>query len=722
MIPLVVDAPPADDRQRRSSSSRLQASFVLGFAVLGPLVTDRGRHGGADRDRGGPLRAGRRSVLDPATAPPGGDQSGRGLASTRPRWPSGPRSTSCARAWSTSASHRNIFWSLTYLAITASLIGVLGVLGPGLRASVLGPVRERLRDHRAAARRRPGGRASWCSTCTASTCTAPAPHRGRLIVHLPIALLVLGLAQKVELRQQTRTGHDLAADRGHRGRLRGRRRVRVRGRARPDALQEELPSDVRGRVFGVLNTLVSLASFLPIIIVGPVADVVGHARRHRRLRRPSSRLTGVASILLRPAMGRATAEPGATWQPVDPVDRDHDRRRRSTRPVRCAISMAGTSGAVDSPIEYPGKPGRAGAGQRSVRRTARAQSGTGSASAASPLTQGPLRIGRVHRRHHQPCCPTRRRAPLCARLDGAAILARTPGLDDIAADVEPIDWGLVPASHLRFDQILDIARLLSATPSREPTSTGAVVVQGTDVIEETAFAFDLLVDVAEAGRGRGAMRNAGDPGYEGPANLRDAVRVAAAPALRGRGPLVVMGGSDPAGGRRDQDPHRRVRHVPGAQPRCPSGWVRGEGVTDRAHSGSGPARRCRSIPDAAAEPVALRHGGRGDRRIARCARRSRAAPAGVVVAATGPATPTRICWRPPRTRWPRACRSCSTTRCPVRASRVGELRLPRRRRHLDRSRAPSRPATWAGRRRASRSRSGWALASTTAGLRALFAD
>ena len=35
------------------------------------------------------------------------------------------------------------------------------------------------------------------------------------------------------------------------------------------------PADVRGRVFGVLNMLVSLASFLPIIIVGPVADVIG---------------------------------------------------------------------------------------------------------------------------------------------------------------------------------------------------------------------------------------------------------------------------------------------------------------------------------------------------------------------------------------------------------------------------------------------------------------
>jgi len=40
-------------------------------------------------------------------------------------------------------------------------------------------------------------------------------------------------------------------------------------------LQEELPEDVRGRVFGVLNMLVSIASLAPIIIVAPVADIFG---------------------------------------------------------------------------------------------------------------------------------------------------------------------------------------------------------------------------------------------------------------------------------------------------------------------------------------------------------------------------------------------------------------------------------------------------------------
>jgi len=40
-------------------------------------------------------------------------------------------------------------------------------------------------------------------------------------------------------------------------------------------LQEDLPEEVRGRVFGVLNMLVSVASILPIIIVGPISDLIG---------------------------------------------------------------------------------------------------------------------------------------------------------------------------------------------------------------------------------------------------------------------------------------------------------------------------------------------------------------------------------------------------------------------------------------------------------------
>jgi MFS family permease len=42
-------------------------------------------------------------------------------------------------------------------------------------------------------------------------------------------------------------------------------------------IQEELPDLIRGRVFGVLNVLVSVFSLIPIVLVGPVADIWGVA-------------------------------------------------------------------------------------------------------------------------------------------------------------------------------------------------------------------------------------------------------------------------------------------------------------------------------------------------------------------------------------------------------------------------------------------------------------
>ncbi len=120
------------------------------------------------------------------------------------------------------------------------------------------------------------------------------------------------------------------------------------------------------------------------------------------------------------------------------------------------------------------------------------------------------------------------------------LLATVPGLDQIA-EIEPIDWGLVPASHLSFDQVLDVGRRLDEA-LRRPEIDGAVVVQGTDVIEETAFAWDLLPLPAKPVVVVGAMRSASEDGYDGPANLRNAVIAAADRSLADQGVLVGLAG------------------------------------------------------------------------------------------------------------------------------------------------------------------------------------
>ena len=125
-------------------------------------------------------------------------------------------------------------------------------------------------------------------------------------------------------------------------------------------------------------------------------------------------------------------------------------------------------------------------------------------------------------------------------LRGDELLATVPGLADLA-DVEPIDWGLVPASHLTFAQVLEIGEILARELAR-PDIDGAVVVQGTDVIEETAFAWDLLPLPPKPVVVVGAMRSASEAGYDGPANLRQALVAAADPALASQGVVVAMAG------------------------------------------------------------------------------------------------------------------------------------------------------------------------------------
>ena len=126
-------------------------------------------------------------------------------------------------------------------------------------------------------------------------------------------------------------------------------------------------------------------------------------------------------------------------------------------------------------------------------------------------------------------------------LDGAAILALAPNVARIA-DIEVVDWGMVPASHLRFSQMLSVARTVDEL-LRRPDIDGAVIVQGTDVMEETSFAYDLLLATDKPIVVTGAMRDSSAPDYDGSRNLADAVLCASSPEMRGSGAMVVLNGT-----------------------------------------------------------------------------------------------------------------------------------------------------------------------------------
>ncbi|MBI3746554.1 MAG: MFS transporter [Chloroflexi bacterium] len=236
-------------------------------------------------------------------------------------------------------SNRAISWSLVYLGIAASLVGVIGVLGPKFADDTLGLGTQDLflvvlplgagivmgvlllnSYGRLIARRRAieGGLIALGAMLAALTASGPISRAltgttqhlsdvgavTSLIAVVIVIAFLAGIAYGiVAISSQTQ-------------------------------LQEDLPEEVRGRVFGVLNMLVSVGSFLPIIIVGPISDLVG-TTTVLLLVAVGVLASGVVSIVRRgplaPAETLATAGTIVPSTAVDPIGvarrTDHEERR-----------------------------------------------------------------------------------------------------------------------------------------------------------------------------------------------------------------------------------------------------------------------------------------------------------------------------------------------------------------------------------------------------------
>ena len=126
-----------------------------------------------------------------------------------------------------------------------------------------------------------------------------------------------------------------------------------------------------------------------------------------------------------------------------------------------------------------------------------------------------------------------------ARLTGEELVRAIPGLDSIAR-ISVEQFSNVSSGSITTVQWVALARRINELFRAGDSVDGVVVTHGTDTMEETAYFLDLTVDSCQPVVVTGAMRNPAMIAPDGPANLYNAVSVAASRDAKRRGVMLLL--------------------------------------------------------------------------------------------------------------------------------------------------------------------------------------
>ena len=126
-------------------------------------------------------------------------------------------------------------------------------------------------------------------------------------------------------------------------------------------------------------------------------------------------------------------------------------------------------------------------------------------------------------------------------MSGGEILERIPGIRD-EVDIGVHEYGTFPGPHVTPERMLELSGIVQSYADRADVD-GIVITHGTDTLEETAYFLDCTVRTHKPVVVIGAMRNSSEPDWDGPRNVRDALKVAAHASSGDHGVIVCLGGS-----------------------------------------------------------------------------------------------------------------------------------------------------------------------------------